>query len=367
AKVISNTLGGVINADLKLHFDKNKKSLRKGQLRSLEGDLQITGIRLERNFFEAYFNMGLSALSGGDMDTALRAYEYALAIRPDHRDSRFNLSLALKQRDHLRDAARELEALLRQDKTDLPALLQLGELYSGEQTDFNVSMKGKSLYQFLTQRGRVGQRYARRFWETEGSIGRDRMLYLVVCKKWHVAKRFVNQFGPHIDGPLLEYIFNETYENIPDLGGILSSEEKKSRHRRSLVRMLFEYYKTDRLLLCLDPGDFDILQDFCSDIALTRVLEIVCLMDDDYILGHAKRVNLISDTTPAEAISTLLPSIRNELNHQSERITDAGFDNFFRITEQGNLKKNSDQIKLFCELDEETATAIMEQDWLFAD
>lgn len=244
---------------------------------------------------------------------------------------------------------------------------RLGELYSSEQTDFNVSMQGKSLYQFLTQRGRVGQRYARRFWETEGSIGRDRMLYLVVCKKWHVAKRFVNQFGPHIDGPLLEYIFNETYENIPDLGGILSSEEKKSRHRRSLVRMLFEYYKTDRLLLCLDPGDFDILQDFCSDIALTRVLEIVCLMDDDYILGHAKRVNLISDTTPAEAISALLPSIRNELYHQSERIIDAGFDNFFRITEQGNLKKNSDQIKLFCELDEETATAIMEQDWLFAD
>jgi len=228
-------------------------------------------------------------------------------------------------------------------------------------------MQGKSLYQFLTQRGRVGQRYARRFWETEGSIGRDRMLYLVVCKKCHVAKRFVNQFGPHIDGPLLEYIFNETYENTPDLGGVISSEEKKSRHRRSLVRMLFEYYMTDRLLLCLDPGDFDILQDFCSDIALTRVLEIVCLMDDDYILGHAKRVNLISDTTPAEAISALLPSIRNELYRQSERITDAGFDNFFRITEEGNLKKNSDQIKAFCELDEETATAIMEQDWLFAD
>ena len=127
--------------------------------------------------------------------------------------------------------------------------------------------------------------------------------------------------------------FNETYENIPDLGGILSGEEKKSRHRRSLVRMLFEYYKTDRLLICLDLGDFDVLQDFCSDIALTRVLKIVCLMDDDYILGHAKRVKLISDTTSADAISALRVSIRNELYNQSERITDAGFDNFFRITE----------------------------------
>jgi len=97
--------------------------------------------------------------------------------------------------------------------------------------------------------------------------------------------------------------------------------------------VLFEYYKSDRLFLCLDPGDFDLLQDFCSDIALTRVLEIVCLMDVDYILGHAKRVNLISDTTSADAISALRVSIRNELYNQSERITDAGFDNFFRITE----------------------------------
>ncbi len=59
---------------------------------------------------------------------------------------------------------------------------RLGELYSSEQTDFNVSMKVKSLYQFHTKRGRVGQRYARRFWETAGSIGRDGKLYLVVCK-----------------------------------------------------------------------------------------------------------------------------------------------------------------------------------------
>ena len=59
---------------------------------------------------------------------------------------------------------------------------RLGELYSSELTDFNVSMKVKSLYQFHTKRGRVGQRYARRFLETAGSIGRDVKLYLVVCK-----------------------------------------------------------------------------------------------------------------------------------------------------------------------------------------
>ena len=87
-------------------------------------------------------------------------------------------------------------------------------------------MKGKSLYQFLAQRGRVGQRYARRFWETEGSIGRDRMLYLIFCKKLHVAKRFVNQFGPHIDGPLLEYILTKPMRIFLIWGGYYRVKRK---------------------------------------------------------------------------------------------------------------------------------------------
>ena len=45
------------------------------------------------------------------------------------------------------------------------------------------------------------------------------------------GKRFVIQFVPHINGPLLEYIFNETYENIPDLG--YYRVKRKSRHRTS--------------------------------------------------------------------------------------------------------------------------------------
>jgi tetratricopeptide (TPR) repeat protein len=80
---------------------------------------------------------------------AIEAYEHALAINPNHRDSRFNLALALRQRDHLRDAARELETLLTQNKSDLPTLFQLGELYSGP---LQRPVRTREIYQQIIQR-----------------------------------------------------------------------------------------------------------------------------------------------------------------------------------------------------------------------
>ena len=81
-------------------------------------------------YFEAYFNLGLAALRGGNASKALPACELALAIQPNHRDSRYNLSLALEKLNHFRDAARELETLLKENADDTQILMRLGNLYS---------------------------------------------------------------------------------------------------------------------------------------------------------------------------------------------------------------------------------------------
>ena len=60
---------------------------------------------------------------------------------------------------------------------------RLGRLYAAEGVEFQISNEGRSLFQFLTQRGRNGRRFAPRFWETESSLGRERELTMVVCKK----------------------------------------------------------------------------------------------------------------------------------------------------------------------------------------
>jgi tetratricopeptide (TPR) repeat protein len=82
-------------------------------------------------YFEAYFNLGLAALRGGNAVKALPACELALAIQPNHRDSRYNLSLALEKLNHFRDAARELETLLKENADDTQILMRLGNLYAG--------------------------------------------------------------------------------------------------------------------------------------------------------------------------------------------------------------------------------------------
>lgn len=63
-------------------------------------------------YFDAQSTLGLIAFQTGNLPEALRAYEMALAIKPDSFSARFNFALALKQANYIKDAADELERLL---------------------------------------------------------------------------------------------------------------------------------------------------------------------------------------------------------------------------------------------------------------
>jgi Family of unknown function (DUF5928)/Core-2/I-Branching enzyme len=107
---------------------------------------------------------------------------------------------------------------------DAAALKQrLGDLYAAEGVRFQISGEGRNLYRFMTERGRVGRRFAPRFWETETSLGRERRLMMVTCKKWHVAKRLTERIRAETNLPCVDYLFNEASTPLPDLGGIQST------------------------------------------------------------------------------------------------------------------------------------------------
>lgn len=244
---------------------------------------------------------------------------------------------------------------------------RLGALYNSNRRDFQTASDGKNLYQFITERGRTGLRFAPRFWELESTIGRERELFVIVCKKWHIAKRFVQQLQQRTQMPLLEYIFSEDVKELPELGGILSNHQKKARHRRALMRMLYEYYETEKLAICLDPSNIDLLRDFVSDRNTTRVLEINCDFDDQYILGHARRIGLISDQTAVETLVKLLPSIRNDLKKESEVIGDLRLEFFYRIDEKGAVSRNASELSQFTDITIEQAQEIVTLDWIYSD
>jgi len=244
---------------------------------------------------------------------------------------------------------------------------RLGALYAATGVNFAISGEGRGLFRFLTGRGREGRRFAPRFWETESSLGRERTLMIVTCKKWHVAKRLVDRVRQVTGTPAVHYLFNEAATPLPDLGGIQTTLEKRTRHRRALVRMLFDYWQTDRLILCIDPANTDLMQDFYNDKARVRLLDIQCEFSDDYLIGHARRVGLAGDRTPPEVLERLLPTIRYDVKFESDRIRDAGFAGLSRIKQSQTVDENTVPLAEFLDIPPEKAREIAATGYLFVD
>ena len=244
---------------------------------------------------------------------------------------------------------------------------KLGALYLEKDVTFRLSNEGRRLFSFLTGRGRIGERFAPRFWEKDATIGRERTLLIVTCKKWHVAKRLLDRIGSVSNVPAIEYLFDEEATALPDLGGIQATLNKRTRHRRALMRMLFDYYDSEKLLICLDPSNLDLFKDFYSDRSETKLLEIDCQYTDTYLEGHAKRVGLAGEHTGPETFKTLLPTIRNDVFRESELIRDQNFPEFYRIKERAEPEENAGALAEFLGLDRGKALEIANTDYLFVD
>lgn len=244
---------------------------------------------------------------------------------------------------------------------------RLGQLWAAEGVNFRISEEGQSLYNFLAGRGRIGRRFAMRFWEAESTLGRERELLIVLCKKWHVAKRLVSSVRNSTDIPVIEYLFNEESTPLPDLGGIQGSLSKRTRHRRALVRMLFDYFDTNRMIICIDPGNIELLHDFFADRSKTALLEIDVDYDDDYLLGHALRVGLAGDMTPEDTLRRLLPTMRQDIEFEMDRVRDSGFSPYYKLRQSGSVEDNAAALENFLAVPHDKAKDIAETHHLFDD
>ena len=244
---------------------------------------------------------------------------------------------------------------------------RLGELYAETGRSFETTNDGRRQFEYLTARGRVGRRFAPRFWEAETSLGRSRTLMLVTCKKWHVAKRLVDRVRQIAQLPAVDYLFNEEATDLPDLGGIQSTLAKRMRHRRSLVRMLFDTWETDRLILCVDPSNVELIQDFYADRARVRLLEIDCTFTDDYLIGHARRVGLAAPQSSQRTLAQLLPTIRFDVKFDSERLRDMNLSGHRILRQTASPDENSLSLAEFLDIPVEKAREIAATDHLFVD
>jgi len=244
---------------------------------------------------------------------------------------------------------------------------RLGQLWASDRREFAISGEGRTLYKFLAGRGRIGRRFAPRFWESESTLGQERELLMVVCKKWHVAKRLLETAKRVTRTRGLEYMFDEASCEIPHLGGLERTLEKRNRHRRAVMRLLFDFYGVDRLIICLDPNNVDLMRDFMNDQSSARILEIQCTFTDDYLIGHAQRVGLAHDGTPDGVVEHLLPTLRHEFDYEATRIREAGFSNHWRVREDRSSDENAVAIAEFFGCDMDAAREIAETPHLYSD
>ncbi|MDE4134555.1 DUF5928 domain-containing protein [Phaeobacter sp. QD34_3] len=244
---------------------------------------------------------------------------------------------------------------------------RLGRLYMAEDVEFQISNEGRNLYRFLAGRGRNGRRFAPRFWEAESTLGRERVLVMVVCKKWHLAKRLVERIHKITSVPALGYLFHEADTPLPDLGGIETTLDKRNRHHRALMRMLFDHYDSDRLMVCIDPSGLELIQDFASDRSTIRLLHLDCSFSDADLIAHAERSGLVGTQTPQQTLERILPSIRNDILYESDRIRDADFQGCHYISESGTADSDVTALAEVFGLSRQQAEEIYRDNGLFKD
>jgi len=243
---------------------------------------------------------------------------------------------------------------------------RLARLYREDAT-YPVTDDGRRVVEFLRNRGRAGLRFAPRIWEDGATIGRGRELDLIFCKKWHVAKRLARQIETVTGRKVIDFAFDELPTELPDLGGIETSLAKRNRHRRAFLKLLYSRMATEQVILLVDPSRYDLLADLRTDKVAVRALEIECDMPDDYLIGHAERIGLLTVAASPETVGRMLPALRNDIAHEVEQIRSEGSTGYFKMSQTQTPAQNSAQITAFLTLNPSEGAQIVALDHLFSD
>ncbi len=209
---------------------------------------------------------------------------------------------------------------------------RLGALFTSDEQLEETGSSGRALYDYVRQRGRLGRRFGPRIWDAGATIGRDFDLTVIVCKKWHVAQRLVATLED-TNFPAHGYVFDQDDVAVPDMGNIESSREKRGRHRRAFLRLLYKARDTNRLAICLDPSNIDAIRDLAQDGCNLRVLELVCELSDGWLSGHAARVGLGSAEDQGDLRGGLMATLRQNIEDEQSDIRDLDLPVHIRVSD----------------------------------
>ncbi|MEM7546245.1 MAG: DUF5928 domain-containing protein [Pseudomonadota bacterium] len=177
-----------------------------------------------------------------------------------------------------------------------------------------------SYYTYLARRGRDGRRHAQRFWEQSTTLDDSKEVLVIACKKWHIGQQFAEAVERITNIKSLNYVFDQDEPLDMDLGNLEVGKDKRGRHRRAFLGLLFDAQSTSKLALCVDPSRDDVVRDFADTDCRMRILLIDTPFDEDEYEAHALRIGLLGhNATPAQR-DTVVSALKVEFAEESGQL-----------------------------------------------
>ncbi|MEM7211307.1 MAG: DUF5928 domain-containing protein, partial [Pseudomonadota bacterium] len=238
---------------------------------------------------------------------------------------------------------------------------RLLDIFRSREPDLREGDGRTNLYQYLTWRGRNGQRYRKRFWEDAIGDRRDVELLIVTAKLWHVGKEIGQAIAETTGLRNLAYLFDED-EDLPlELGNLEHGLFKRGQHRRAMLNMIVDSFDEPRLLLAIDPTRGDVIEDLAEKVGSVKILMADRPLNDAYVDGHAQRAGLITEHSGEferrEARTALMEEFRDsarELRHNFRG-------RLFMNTLDRPHEENVEDLRRFLDVSWEQADAIAQE------
>ncbi|MEO1562965.1 MAG: DUF5928 domain-containing protein [Pseudomonadota bacterium] len=220
-------------------------------------------------------------------------------------------------------------------------------------------------YKLLAEAGRTGDRFAMRIWDKGMSVPREKDLIIITAKLWHEGEALRQAISERLSIPSVGYLFNTNLPDLPDLGGLQSHVDKLAKHRRAVIKLLFDHYGADRLVICLDPESTVILDDLARDKGNVTVIYVDRLLDEAYFKGHAVRTGQIEDAVSDSDWQAIYRSLRERFERSVGELQHPRLFGYTELRESDAKDRRAERLAAALNCDSAQAAEIIATSQLF--
>ncbi|MGB0505663.1 MAG: DUF5928 domain-containing protein, partial [Pikeienuella sp.] len=234
----------------------------------------------------------------------------------------------------------------------------LDHYVDGDDKDVGAEMVG-SYYLYLSNRGRQGRRLAPRFWEKSATLDDGKEVLVIACKKWHVGEHLSRVIHRVTGVETLGYVFDQDQPLDMDLGNLEVGKDKRGRHRRAFLSLLFDVRNTSKLALCIDPSRDDVVRDIADTDCRMRVLLIETEFSREEYVDHVERIGLMSRHAGEDQRNTLVEALTNEFSEESGRLRKVDTGRMDRLASDQNRVEMAATVARFLRVSRDEVEAVV--------